>query len=333
MTSSDPKLAEVKLEEFRVNSSRHATSIVPFSFRLGEWKLFDVRRPLVLIDCDPGVEGTPSLPNPSEVPTDADGLLIKGLKSPTQLCRDAGGRGWSVIRWRQYPRYLVDLTMTFDDYLARFSSKTRSTLKRKMRKLQGLAGGAIDWREYRTVAEIEAFLPLAWELSAGTYQARLLDAGLPRTAAFKAEALARAAHGAVRAHILNLNGRAVSYLFLPVDGARVVYAYLGYDSEFADLSPGTVLQLLAMESMFADPALELFDFTEGDGAHKRMFATSVVNCEDVLLVRPMALTGFVARAQIALERSQSLLASALDRIGAKAPLKRFLRSIGWKARG
>jgi CelD/BcsL family acetyltransferase involved in cellulose biosynthesis len=167
-------------------------------------------------------------------------------------------------------------------------------------------------------------------LSAKTYQEQLLDAGLPRAGAFEVETIDRAERDSVRAYILYLKSQPVSYLFLPVEGDRVVYAYLGYDPKCADHSPGTVLQLLVMERLFAEPNLRVFDFTEGDGQHKRLFGTSVQQCEDVLLVRPMAVTEIVARAHAAFERAQSPFISVLDRIGLKDRFKRMLRAARFK---
>lgn len=325
MMLPDQRTGEGERAQLRTGASQFAISSVPFNFRLGELSIFKIFRPLVLIECEPGAAPISSLPSPSELPHEADGILIKGISSSDQLIRDAPDQGWSVRRLGEYPRHLVDLTIGYDDYLTKFSSKTRSTLKRKVRKFQELSGGAIDCQEFRTTAEFKSFLPMAWELSARTYQARLLDAGLPRTAAFEADTLARAERGAVRAFILNLNARPVSYLFLPVDGSRVVYAYLGYDQKYAEHSPGTVLQLLAMERLFADPCLSVFDFTEGDGAHKRLFGTTALQCADILLVRRMTVTGSVARAQFALDYVQSLLTATLDRFGVKAALKQFIR--------
>jgi CelD/BcsL family acetyltransferase involved in cellulose biosynthesis len=78
----------------------------------------------------------------------------------------------------------------------------------------------------------------------------------------------------------------VSYLYTPADGDTLVYAYLGYDPEFAAHSPGAVLQLEALREAMEEGAFRLFDFTEGDGQHKRQFATGSIDCADLLLLRP-----------------------------------------------
>ena len=211
--------------------------------------------------------------------------------------------------------------------MAKFSAKTRSTLKRKLRKFQELSGGVIDWKAYRAPGEISAFLPLARGVSAKTYQERLLNAGLPGTPQFKEEALSRAARDAVRAYILFLHGRPVSYLYLPVEDGSVIYAYLGYDPEVAEHSPGTVLQLLAMESLFAERRFTAFDFTEGAGQHKELFATRVEHCLDVLILRRTLSTAMLSAAHAGFIRIEAALARLLDRLGLRQRLKALLRSL------
>jgi CelD/BcsL family acetyltransferase involved in cellulose biosynthesis len=185
-----------------------------------------------------------------------------------------------------YQRHYIDMAGSFSDYLAQFSSKTRATLRRKQRKLAELSGGQLDVRCYRTPAELTLFLDAAAPLSRLTYQTRLLDAGLPEDAASRAEMLALAAADRVRAYLLWCDGRALSYLYLPVQAGVIDYAYLGYDPAVASLSPGTVLQLAALEQLYQEGRYRYFDFTEGEGAHKALFGTAAVAAYSCLLLKP-----------------------------------------------
>jgi CelD/BcsL family acetyltransferase involved in cellulose biosynthesis len=72
----------------------------------------------------------------------------------------------------------------------------------------------------------------------------------------------------MRGWLLFVDARPISYLYAPAEGDTLIYAYLGYDPEFADLSPGTVLQLEAMRQLMDEDGFRLFDFTEGEGQHK-----------------------------------------------------------------
>ncbi len=190
----------------------------------------------------------------------------------------AGGR-------QDYRRHYIDMADGFDAYLARFSGKTRSTLRRKARKLADETGG-YTVSEHRTPAEVEAFLAAALPLSARTYQARLLDAGLPDSAEARRTMLEAAEADLMRGFLLHAAGAPIAYLSLPVTGATLLYAHLGYDPGWARLSPGTVLQMDALERLFAEQRFRWFDFTEGDGAHKAMFGTGSLDCSSVILLEP-----------------------------------------------
>ncbi len=138
--------------------------------------------------------------------------------------------------------------------------------------------GALTSRRYRTSAELAEFFDFARRVSANSYQERLLDCGLPTGQDFVDDAIQAASHDDLRAFLLFAQGEPVSYLYCPVENGVLQYAYLGYLPEHSKLSPGTVLQWLAMESLFAEHRFTAFDFTEGDSEHKRFFSTHQVPC-------------------------------------------------------
>ena len=227
----------------------------------------------------------------------------------------------------------------FADYQAKFSSKTRSGIKRKVKKFAQQAGG-LDLRHYRSPSEIQSFLELARPVSAASYQERLLDCGLPtepdfvRGAVAAADvdtpvsidaAVAAAARDDVRAFLLFANGSPVSYLYCPVHDGVLEYAYLGYVPDFSRLSPGTVLQWLAMEQLFAEQRFSAFDFTEGDSKHKRFFGTHQVTCSLQLILRPTWKNRKLLFAHRATESLSSSIVRLLDRLGLKKRLKQWIR--------
>lgn len=261
---------------------------VPLRYQIGERTLASVSRRLVAIDFtldDVLAEGAVALP---PLPADADGYLLRSV--PLARLPDAVAQAGGLLVYvrENFPRHYASLGGSFDAYLAGFGGKTRSTLNRKSRKFAELSGGALDIREYRSAADLAEFHALARQVSSRTYQERLLDAGLPDEAGFHADLAARGAEDRARGYLLFLDGAPVSYLYTPIDDGRVIYAYLGYDPAVAVHSAGTVLQLEAMKRLFAEGRYRLFDFTEGDGQHKRQFATGQVDCANVLLLRPTA---------------------------------------------
>ncbi len=191
-----------------------------------------------------------------------DGWLLRSLPAGRLPALRAHLKGWLVAVRQDYPRHYIAMGQeSFDDWWQGFSSKTRSTLSRKARRLAEQFDGGFTVRSYRSAAEVAEFMAVAGDLSRRTYQARLMQAGLPTGEADIAQAVAAAAANNVRAFLLFAGGQAIAYLYLPIERDVLVYAHLGYDPEFAELSPGTVLHVEAMRALYGESRFRAFDFT------------------------------------------------------------------------
>lgn len=298
---------------------------LPLRFQVGERTLASVQRRLVTKGFDLESllgEARPSLP---PLPATADGMMLRSLPEKELGPVAAGAEGLLLYVRQRYPRYYASLEGTFDGYMGLFSAKSRSTLKRKVRKFEQLSGGTLDVRAYRTPDEMETFYTLARAVSQKTYQERLLGSGLPEDEGFRAAMRASAARDEARGYLLFLNGEPVSYLYTPIQQGCVIYAYLGYDPAIAVHSPGTVLQLEAMERLFAEQRHKYFDFTEGDGQHKRLFATGCVECVDVLLLRPTVANRVLIATHRNFHTGVEALGNVAERYGVKTRLRKWLR--------
>lgn len=225
---------------------------------------------------------------------------------------------------QSYMRCYIDMSGDFEAYQAKFSSKTRSGLNRKVRKFVEQAGGQ-DFRCYRTPEDISRFFKLARPVSAASYQERLLDCGLPSDAEFISAATAAAARDEVRAFLLFAHGEPVSYLYCPEKDGVLEYAFLGYISDFGKLSPGTVLQWLALETLFAEKRYTAFDFTEGESEHKRFFSTHQTPCSLQLLLRPSLRARIGARLHRCVDATSKRLGDSLESFGLKRRIKNWMR--------
>ena len=256
------------------------TPIVRLRFQVGARTLAAVPRRLVRVpfSLDAVLAATgPALPT---LPDDADGFLVTSLP---ETARDAFDRRGLMCAVRQrYVRYHTDLDTGVEAWLAGLSASARSGLKRKAKKLAAASDGVLDVRAYRTPAEIAVFHPLARAVSATTYQERLLGSGLPEDTQHIATL---AAADRLRAWLLFINGSPAAYLCCTADGGSLRYDHVGHDPVHNDLSPGAVLQMEAMRQLFED-RFARFDFTEGEGQHKRQFASGGTACVDLLLLRP-----------------------------------------------
>jgi CelD/BcsL family acetyltransferase involved in cellulose biosynthesis len=278
------------------------------------------------------LEARPQDPWTTNVPPTAHGVFIPSLRIASRLPTLSVHSPWIRYVPRQYDRHYADLTTSYAEYVESFSSKSRSGLRRKARKFEERSGGSIEWKRYRTPAEIAEFYRMARDISRESYQERLLDAGLPADDDFLTATLEQAKNDRVRGYLIFLDGRAVAYLFCPIQDGIVTYAYLGFRQEFADLSPGTVLLWMVMEDLFREGSHRIFDFTEGGdrGQHsqKRLFATGSIQCADVYLLRPTIANLLIAFTHASVARASTALGLVLKRIGLKRTVKWWIRRRG-----
>ena len=299
---------------------------VPIGFVVGSRRMFPVRRRMVSVTWDLRslLAGTdPPLP---ALPDGADGYRLLSVPGAAVPRLSDALAGFAVELRQSYPRHFIDMSGDFESYLGKFSARTRSTLARKTRKVEQAGGGRLDVRGYRSPEEIGIFLEAAAKVSERSYQERLLGAGLPRDAAARDAARRLASEDRLRAFLLFIDGRAVSYLWLTAREGVLRYDYLGYDPDFAPLSPGSVLQLEALKRLFAERRFTHFDFTEGAGAHKRLFATGSVECATVLALRPTAANRMLLWSASSFDRIVAGASSVAARAGLASAARRLLRA-------
>ena len=296
---------------------------VRLNFRLGELTLWRVELPFMVHAPVPG-QGEPAM-SFDQWPASIRGALLRSHPTEEELPRRTTLP--DLIRYvpQQYERYTIDLQGTFDGYLQKFSSKSRSTLKRKVRKFAEHCGGTLRCEVYRRPDEMEVFHQLGCEVSAKTYQEQLLHAGLPAEDSFCNEMKELASQDGVRAFILFDGEKPVAYLYCPIAADVLQYAYLGYDPEYRPWSPGTVLQYCALESLFAEGRFQTFDFGEGEAPHKTFFATSSVRCADIYYFRKTMRNRLLIRSHFIVDLLSSAIGALLDRLNLKSRIKNWLR--------
>ncbi|WP_239987504.1 GNAT family N-acetyltransferase [Sphingosinithalassobacter portus] len=272
----------------RPPESRPAEAARPTSlkFEIGARTLMQVSRSLVRVPLDLEAARSGKLPVLPALDREAHGYSVTSLpEDQAEALVHASGGMLPFVRQR-YTRWYTDLSGSFDSWLGGLSGNTRQGLKRKTRKIVQESGGELDIRRFRTAEELECFHDAGRRIALRTYQEKLLGSALPDTPEFLREMVSMAAADSVRAWLLYIAGEPAAYLYCPVVDGVVLYAYVGHDPAFNDLSPGAVLQLEAFRDLFGEGRYRYFDFTEGDGQHKRTFATGGVACVDLLLLRP-----------------------------------------------
>jgi len=306
-------------------SAEYPARPMPLKFEIGARTLMAIQRNLVRVPLglDDAREGR--LPVLPPLPREAHGYSITSLPEERQAAMvHASGDMLPFVRQR-YTRWYADLDGGFDTWLAGLSANTRQGVRRKAKKIAAESGGELDVRRFRTPEELEAFHDVARRISLRTYQEKLLGSGLPDTPEFLGDMVALAAADKVRAWLLHIGGEPAAFLYCPVAGDTVIYAHVGHDPAFNDWSPGSVLQLEAMRDLFGESRFARFDFTEGEGQHKRAFATGGVACVDLLLLRPSLANRLTTAALGGFNASVALAKRVVERGGLQGMAKRLRR--------
>ena len=301
---------------------------VPFRFQLGDWTLFTASLPMqVRVEhLTDAIEPVEQLCPPAALPgKGSEGFSIRNLPIASEQPVLADIDNYLRYIPLQYPHCYIDLDWSFEEYEGKFSSKTRSTIRRKIRKYEKHCGGELRWKTYSVPADIPEFFRLARHVSRRTYQERLLDVGLPDSEQFMQESVNLAGEGRLRAYVLFHGERPVSYLYCPENDGVLAYAYLGYDPEYQKFSVGTILQWLAIEQIFQERKFRFFDFTEGMSNHKQLFASHQRQCANVFFVRKTLANTLLIRSHMLMDCFSKWLGEILDRYGFKARVKKLLR--------
>lgn len=301
---------------------------VAFKYQLSDWVLFSVPlwlqcRSVPLLAEAESVELT--VPTLRDLDAGSQGFMIRSLPIAAELPTLSRRGAFLCYAPSQYEHSYVDLSMGFELYERKFSSKTRSTIKRKIRKFSEHCGGEIVWRAYTEVSQVPEFLRLAREVSMLSYQERLLDAGMPNSRAFVHHAESLAAANCLRAYVLFDGERPVSYLYCPIVDGVVSYSYVGYDPQYMRFSVGTLLQWFAFRALFDEGCFKAFDFTEGSSEHKRLFATHSAKRANVYFIRPSLRNCLIVLSHLGANRFAEWAGRLLDRLGLRAKARRLIR--------
>lgn len=259
-------------------------------------------------------------------PADTDGFYFSSVPINDNLPKIENHDGYIRYLTKIHEQAYMDVSGSFEEYWSRFSSKSRSTLKRKMRKIEKMSGGEIDWRIYQTPEELTEFFKLAKDISKQTYQETWLNLGLPDDPEYFADMLKAAEQGNVRGYLLFVDGEAVSYLYCPINNRAAEFAYLGYLPKLSNLSVGTVLFIVALENIFEDKDIDYFDFQEGDTVHKKRFATGYIKCANIMYLKGTLVNRLWVYSNHVMNKMVAYIISVLEKLGVKAKLRKLLKN-------
>jgi CelD/BcsL family acetyltransferase involved in cellulose biosynthesis len=232
-----------------------------------------------------------------------------------------------------YRRYYLDIDGSYESYLCKFSSKTRQTWRRKMAKLERASGGRVCWRAFTRADQMSEFHRLASQVAKTTYQEKLYNSGILDTPAFRDQLERNAKADLVRGYVLFLGQRPIAYNYCYAVDDVLVSCKIGYDSEFAHLSPGTVLFNLILETLFGSDRFRQFDFGRGEFAYKEHYATTQRRCVDAFYFPRTAQSLAFASAHFGTALLSRSVSRSLAAIGIKDAVKRGLGNFAARRRG
>lgn len=232
------------------------------------------------------------------------------------------------VTW-QYMRQYVSLQGNFSDYEKSFSSKTRSTLKRKVRKFVKESESEEVFRVFRTTDEIEVFFVDAIKISRKSYQERLFGQGLQDSESCREALVSKARAQTIIGWILYFKNSPVAYtLGEVVSDQAILYGATGYDPSYAKLSPGTVLQYLVIQDLFASGEHQVYDLCTGEAAHKRLFSNAGQLCADIVFLKHTFRNWCLLIAHISFSSINNIALQLLEILGVKKLIKKTIRRWG-----
>jgi CelD/BcsL family acetyltransferase involved in cellulose biosynthesis len=218
-----------------------------------------------------------------------------------------------VHRWR----HLNAIASSFGESVSR---NERSNQRRREKRLLAEYSGDVRIERYTSVDSVPVLNDDAERVASRSYQ-RGIDVGFARTDSIRRRLELVAEQGWLRAWVLYLGGTPAAFWIGTLREGAFLSDYLAYDSELANLAPGTYLTMKVLEELQDTPSgVSLVDFGPGDAAYKARFGTSEQTTANLYLFastwRGLCASTLQAGANFATSAAKRALArlGALDRI-------------------
>jgi CelD/BcsL family acetyltransferase involved in cellulose biosynthesis len=217
--------------------------------------------------------------------SEAGFLLIEDLDEASPLSAAMSQSlpaGWLTFRHAGVqPRRRIRLPETPEQYWSKFSSKTRSTFRRKLKKF-----GQTRLDRITNIEQVPAFLEAAHRISVQTWQSRQLGLRVRNDDAERAQLTTLARLGLLRCYLWHVDGEPVAFTIGNQGHGCFHYEEVGYLTAHARNSPGQMMLLQMIDDLILHDRPEWFDFGGGDADYKQLFATHESRSGTVWLFPP-----------------------------------------------
>jgi hypothetical protein len=222
--------------------------------------------------------------------------------------------------------YLINLPGSFNEYMQKFSPKTRSNLRRNMRKLEKDTGAEIKLTRITSPEHVDSFVDSAVEVSKKTYQWHLLGSGLRSPEVLKRNLRFLAERGWLRCYLLWCGKEVCAFMICHQRRGVCHSPSIGYDPHWQSYSVGTILQLLVIEDLFDYERPTVFDFGVGAGAQKEFFGNTHYFDADVYVLRRNAYTYLACSVHHATNELAARTSRVFERFHLKKSIKKLIRN-------
>lgn len=160
-------------------------------------------------------------------------------------------------RTKPVPHLFIRLEGSFENYMKKFTAKTRKNRFREIRLLQEC--GNVQLLRVTKASEIDGYLEAAFEISKRTWQ---FDRGWglrdPEIVRSKLQFLAE--RGWLRSYLLKCGDAPCAFILGHQYRSRFYTEFAGADSRWRNYNVGSVILLLVLQDLFKDNTPQFYDF-------------------------------------------------------------------------
>jgi CelD/BcsL family acetyltransferase involved in cellulose biosynthesis len=213
--------------------------------------------------------------------------------------------------------HLVNLPLTFDEYLSNFKNKKRYNLKRQVKTLRQYGEGRLELVRIVSTEQVQEFIDGAVTVAKKSWQHSRIGPRIENSQQWKDKLHDMAKRSILRSYLLKCNEIPCAFVYGYQYRDVYHYAEIAYDESYAKYSPGTVLLYLLMEDLTSVNAVDIVNFGIGDALYKQEFGN--VHSEDmsILLVRKTLLNTALMLSHKSFKLSISLMKRLINRFRKK----------------
>jgi CelD/BcsL family acetyltransferase involved in cellulose biosynthesis len=179
-----------------------------------------------------------------------------------------------------------ELEESFEKYVRSQSSRARTNCKRRFKRLNEFAKGALECERIETEDQVDAFQEAARSVAEKSWQHGALGMAIEETALHRETLLSFARSGILRAYLLKCGGRACAFWIGLQYQDTLLSEQQAFSSELSAYSPGIVLLYLLLQDVYKFRRPKYLHFGDGVNPAKRLFANRSTFDSDIYLLRP-----------------------------------------------